>query len=83
MSEHTPRTASGVLADALGKVTTIQPAALQEPVRAILAAGIQDCIGTRTITDKPVALVVDLADAIVGSASDAATVTRPTTPPAP
>jgi len=66
--EHTPRSASVLLAEALGHLDLVEPAAAREPIRSMFKAGIELCAVSTSLLGKPVAFVLDLAQALVDQA---------------
>lgn len=70
MIEHSPRSASALMTDALVHLDTVQPPSLQEPVRNILRAGIELCSISRSLLGLPIQYTLDLAQAIVDTAQD-------------
>lgn len=69
MTEHTPRSASMLLSGALAHLDVIQPPDLRGPVRDILRAGIEICVGSRSLLGKPILPALDLAQAVMNAAA--------------
>lgn len=65
MPDHTPRSATLLLADALDQLGLIEPSALRDPVRQMLRAGIEQCAVSRSLLGKPLVNVLRLAQALV------------------
>jgi hypothetical protein len=70
MTNHSPRSASALLSNALGHLDVIQPAALRGPVRNILRAGIEICMTSRSLLGLPIQHTIDLAQAVMDVAGD-------------
>ncbi|MEU7787676.1 hypothetical protein [Amycolatopsis sp. NPDC049159] len=68
MADHSPRSASMLLSGALAHLDVIQPEALRGPVRDILRAGIELCVGSRSLLGKPIRPALDLAQAVMDTA---------------
>jgi hypothetical protein len=64
-TDHSPRSASVLLSGALAHLDVIQPPALRGPVRDILRAGIELCVGSRSLLGKPIQYTLDLAQAVM------------------
>lgn len=76
MSDNpTPREAALVLATALANLDTLEPAAVREPVRDILMAGMEMCWRSRSLLGKPVNHTLALARVIVGVSAKPALIT--------
>jgi hypothetical protein len=67
-TSHSPRSASGLLSGALAHLDVIQPPELRGPVRDILRAGIELCVGSRSLLGKPITPALDLAQAVMNAA---------------
>jgi len=67
-ADHSPRSASVLLSGALAHLDVIQPPALREPVRDILRAGIELCVGSRSLAGKPIQHTLRLAQAVLDAA---------------
>jgi hypothetical protein len=67
-SNHSPRSASLLLSGALAHLDVIQPAELRGPVRDILRAGIELCVGSRSLLGKPIQHTIELAQAVMNAA---------------
>lgn len=67
-SDHSPRSAAVLLSGALAHLDVIQPEALRGPVRDILRAGVELCVGTRSLLGKPIQHTIRLAQAIMDAA---------------
>jgi hypothetical protein len=66
--DHSPRSASVLLSEALAHLDVIQPEAARGPVRDIFGAGIEVCVTSRSLRGKPIAATVALAQAVVDAA---------------
>jgi hypothetical protein len=66
-ADHTPSSASRLLSEALAHLDVIQPASLRDPIRAILGAGIEVCVRSRSLSGKPVGEALALAEAVVAA----------------
>jgi hypothetical protein len=69
-ADHSPRSASVLLSGALAHLDVIQPPALRSPVRDILRAGIELCVGSRSLLGKPIQYTLDLAQAVMTAAAE-------------
>lgn len=69
IADHSPRSASVLLSGALAHLDVIQPPALREPVRDILRAGIELCVGSRSLLGKPIQHTLRLAQAVMDTAN--------------
>lgn len=66
---HSPRSAAVLLSGALAHLDVIQPPELRGPVRDILRAGVELCVGSRSLLGKPIQYTIDLAEAVMNAAS--------------
>jgi ABC-type cobalamin transport system ATPase subunit len=64
-ADHSPRSAAVLLSGALAHLDVIQPAALREPVRDILRAGVEMCVTSRSLLGKPIQHTIRLAQAVM------------------
>lgn len=65
MAAHTPRSAAVLLTRALDRLDRIEPAAVRAPIGEMLRAGIEMCVVSRSLLDKPVNNLLDLAQALI------------------
>jgi hypothetical protein len=65
---HSPRSASALLSEALAHLDVVQPATAREPIRDMFRAGIEMCVVSRSLLGKPVMATLGLAQAIVDAA---------------
>jgi hypothetical protein len=68
-TDHSPRSASMLLSGALAHLDVIQPPDLRGPVRDILRAGIELCVGSRSLLGKPIQHTLRLAQAVMDTAN--------------
>lgn len=67
-SDHTPRSASALLSDALAHLDLIQPESARGPIRDMFRAGIEVCVTSHSLLGKPLVYTLGLAQAIVDAA---------------
>jgi hypothetical protein len=67
-----PRAASLLFGRALQQVDRIQPASLRDPIVAMLEAGIERCVVSRSLLGQPVNHLIALAEALTADESEAA-----------
>lgn len=68
-TELTPRAAVALCIQALPFVDKVEPEVLRDPIRALLSDAAERCIGTRSLTGKPVLKVLAIARELVGEYS--------------
>ena len=70
VADHSPRSAAVLLSGALAHLDVIQPPDLRGPVRDILRAGVEMCVGTRSLLGKPIVHTIRLAQTIMDVAAE-------------
>lgn len=70
MHPVSPRAAAVLFTRALAGIDQIQPVALREPIRDLLAAGIEQCAISASLLGRPVNHLIALATALIPPVDD-------------
>jgi hypothetical protein len=65
VNPNSPRATGLLLAHALSQVDRIQPSAIRAPIKAMLLAGVEECVISTTLLGHQLNYLIELAKALI------------------